>query len=295
MNILAWKAEYRESKFELMGIEIPVGWDTLDAVTTHLPNGAYTTFRTYDHNKVIRLDDHLGRLEETARLAHKPVTLERLRLRDALRNVIDEYPGKKDLRIRMVLDLEFALGEIYLMLELLKTPPPDAYHSGVRVITCQLQRDNPKAKLTASIPVADKIRRQLHTGVEEALMVDEAGSILEGLTSNFFAVKGDEIWTNEESVLSGITRLLVLDEAVRIELPVNFRSITITDIHNLEEAFITSSSRGILPVMQIDRILVGSGKPVFPGQSVCPGQPGPITVRLMDCLEDRIRNELQEI
>jgi branched-chain amino acid aminotransferase len=215
--------------------------------------------------------------------------------------VIDEYPGKKDLRIRVVLDLADFVGEIYIMVEILKTPSPGAYHSGVRVITCQLQRDNPKAKLTASIPVADKIRGQLPTGVEEALMVDEVGRILEGLTSNFFAVKGGELWTNEEGVLSGITRLLVLDEAVRIELPVNFRSITITEIHDLEEAFITSSSRGILPVKQIDEVRVGDRKPVSPGQSVCPGQsvwpgqPGPITVRLMDCLEDRIRNELLEI
>ena len=247
------------------------------------PDGAYTTFRTYDHNKVIRLDDHLGRLEETARLAHKPVALERLRLREALRNVIDEYPGDMDLRIRVVLDLEDFVGNVYLMAEILKTPPPDAYHSGMQVITCQLQRDNPKAKLTASIPIADKIRGQLPTGVEEALMVDEADRTLEGLTSNFFAVKGEELWTNEEGVLSGITRALVLDEAVRIELPVNFRSITITEIPDLEEAFITSSSRGILPVNQIDWILIGSGRP------------GPITKRLMDCLEDRIRNELLEI
>ena len=283
MNILAWKAEYLDSKYELIKIEIPVGWDTLDAVTTHLPGGAYTTFRTYDHNKVIRLDDHLRRLEETARLAHKPVTLERLRLREVLRNVIDEYPGDMDLRIRVVLDLEVAPGEIYLMVELLKTPPPGAYHSGVRVITCRLQRDNPKAKLTTSIPVTDKIRGQLPPGVEEALMVDEAGRILEGLTSNFFAVKGGELWTNEESVLSGITRSLVLDEAVRIELPVFFISITNTEIPNLEETFITSSSRGILPIKKIDRTLIGNGKS------------GPITKRLMDCLEDRIWNELLEI
>ena len=283
MNILAWKTKYREIKYELLKIEIPVRWDTLDAVTTHLPDGAYTTFRTYDHNKVIRLDEHLGRLEETARLAHKPVSLERLRLREALRIVIDEYPGKEDLRIRVVLDLEDFVGDIYIMAEILKTPQPEAYRSGVRVITCQLQRDNPKAKLTASIPVADKIRGRLPTGVEEALMVDDEGCILEGLTSNFFAVKGGELWTNEEGVLSGITRSLVLDEAVRIELPVNYRSITITKIPDLEEAFITSSSRGILPVKQIDRILIGSGRP------------GPITVRLMNYLEDRIRNELQEI
>ena len=286
MNILAWKAGFRESKSELIKLDIPAGWDTLDAVTTHLPGGAYTTFRTYDHNKVIRLDDHLGRLEETAQLAQKPVALEGLRLRETLRNVIDEYPGDLDLRIRVVLDLEDFVGEIYIIAEILKTPPPGAYHSGVRAITCQLQRDNPKAKLTASIPMANKIREQLPTGVEEALMVDEAGRILEGLTSNFFAVKGGELWTNEDGVLSGITRSLVLDEAVRIELPVIFRSITITEIPDLEEAFITSSSRGILPVKQIDEVRIGYGKPVGPG---------PITVRLTDCLEGRIQNELQEI
>jgi branched-chain amino acid aminotransferase len=283
MDILAWKAKYRESKYELMKIEIPAEWDTLDAVTTHLPGGAYTTFRTYDHNKVIRLDDHLERLEESARLAHKPIKLKRLRLREALRNVIDEYPGDMDLRIRVVLDLEDFVGEIYIMAEILKTPPQGAYHSGVRVITCKLQRDNPKAKLTASIHVADKIRGLLPTGVEEALMMDEAGRILEGLTSNFFAVKGGELWTNKDSVLSGITRSLVLDEAIRIELLVNLRSITIKEISDLEEALITSSSRGILPIKQIDRILIGNGNP------------GPITKRLMDCLEDRIWNELLEI
>ena len=126
-------------------------------------------------------------------------------------------------------------------------------------------------------------------------MVDEAGRILEGLTSNFFAVKGGELWTNEEGVLSGITRSLVLDEAVRIELPVNYKSIMITEIPILEEAFITSSSRGILPVKQIDDVYIGSGQPAGPGKPACPCQPGPITKRLVDCLEDRIRNEVEEI
>lgn len=77
-----------------MKTEVPVGCETLDAVTIHLPGGAYTTFCNYDHNKIIRKDDHRGRLEEMARLAHKPVTLERLRLREALYDVIDEYLGK---------------------------------------------------------------------------------------------------------------------------------------------------------------------------------------------------------
>jgi len=64
-------------------------------------------------------------------LVHKQVTLERLRLREALRKVTDEYPDDMDLRIRVVLDLEVAPGEVYLMAKLLKIPPPDAYLSGI--------------------------------------------------------------------------------------------------------------------------------------------------------------------
>ena len=85
------------------------------------------------------------------------MALERTSLWDALRNVIDIFPGDMDLCIRMVLDLEDFVGNIYIMAEILNAPQPEAYHSGVRVITCRLQRDNPKAKLTASIPVAEKI------------------------------------------------------------------------------------------------------------------------------------------
>ena len=77
-----------------MKTEVPVGCETLDAVTIHLPGGAYTTFCNYDHNKIIRKDDHRRRLEEMARLAHKPVTLERLRLSRVGFPMNDEYLGK---------------------------------------------------------------------------------------------------------------------------------------------------------------------------------------------------------
>jgi branched-chain amino acid aminotransferase len=283
MDIRCWKCILSDDNYGLVEFDVAEGFDSFDAITMDNPGGAYTTFRTYDHYKVLRLDEHLGRLKQTAHLAGQLIIFDQSLIYMYLRLIVEQYPQNLELRIRIVLDLFEKPGEIYIMAEILKTPLPEAYRSGVRVTTCKLHRNNPKAKLTASIPVADKIRRQLPTGVEEALMVDEASRILEGLTSNFFAVKGGELWTNEEKVLSGITRSLVLDETVRIELPVNFNSITITEIPDLEEAFITSSSRGILPVKQIDRILIGSGNP------------GPITVRLMNCLEDRIRDSLLEI
>jgi len=301
MDIRCWKCNLIDDNCSLVELEVADGLHSFDAITMVSPGGAYTTFRTYDHHKALRLRDHLERLKLTTQLAGKPLSIDQNLIRMYLRQIVDQFPKNLELRIRIVLDLFEKPWEIYFMSEHLRTPGREEYQNGVKLITCTLQRANPKAKLTQSIPRAEEIRAGLSEDVHEALMVDDDGYILEGLTCNFFAVKGGELWTNEESVLSGITRSLVLDEAVRIELPVNFRSITITEVPILEEAFITSSSRGILPVKQIDEVLIGYvkpvslNKPVCPGQSVCPGQPGPITRRLMVCLEDRIRKEVLEI
>jgi branched-subunit amino acid aminotransferase/4-amino-4-deoxychorismate lyase len=113
--------------------------------------------------------------------------------------------------------------------------------------------------------------------------VDEDGRILEGLTSNFFALKGGVLWTNEGSVLSGITRSLVIDVAAESGLKINLESVTTSEILQIEEAFITSSSRAILPVVQIDDFVIGDGKP------------GQVTCKLMHLLERRIRTEIQPI
>lgn len=278
-----WKVEISGDDYEVVSLPLKKDLATLDAITRYLPPGAYTTFRTYDHDKALRIGSHLDRLEETARFAGKPISLNQNLLRESIRQVMGGYPANQEVRIRVVLDLEEHPGVIYLMAEDLKTPVAEAYEHGVRLVTCDMHRRNPKAKLTEFIHEADRVRQDLDTGIEDALMVDETGHILEGLTSNFFAVRDGHLWTNEKDVLSGITRSLVLDEAKRIKLIVYLDGIHISEISSLDEAFITSSSRAILPVIQIDDQEIGDGKP------------GEITRRLMECLENRIRMEIKPI
>ena len=264
-------------------MEFPSKTNMLDDITNQLPAGAYTTFRTYHHSKAIRLEAHLARLEETTRLSGTPLKLDQNALRHAIRLVLETYPTDQELRLRVVLDLEDCPGEVYLMAEILITPPPEAYRKGVWAVTCGMRRRNPKAKLTRFIDPASKIRANLPEGANEALMVTEDGSILEGLSSNFFAVNQGEVWTNEESVLSGVTRSLVLDEIERLAIPFHRKSVHLSEIPLCEEAFITSSSRGILPLNRIDQITIGCGLP------------GRVTRRLMENLEERIQREIEEI
>lgn len=283
MNIRVWIIDFGKEPQEMIEKEFPEEMDSFDAITMAIPGGAYTTFRTYEHNKALRLDAHLKRLSETAQLAGEPLGYDPLNIRPNIREILGQYPDETDLRIRIVIDLHQNPGEIYLMSESLKTPSEKDYRDGVKLVTCDHQRINPKAKLTRSIPGAQEIREGFDEDVHEALMLDDDGYILEGLTSNFFAVFKSELWTNEEAVLSGVTRSLVIEVAESAGLEINFQSLLLGMAGEFEEAFITSSSRAILPVVQINNTIISHGVPGF------------TTRMLMYQLKTRIKQEIKAI
>jgi branched-chain amino acid aminotransferase len=279
-HIAAWKVDF-SAGVQLIPLNFYPEPDTLDASSAHIPAGAYTTFRTFFENKALHLRQHLSRLKETASLTNFSIELEENQTRTAIRRAIQGNPGDK--RVRLTLDLVDRPGTLYIQTEPLRTPSLDDYRRGVRTVTRTLQRENPKAKLTRFISMAGDVRQELPTGIHEALMLDPQGHILEGLSSNFFAVISNEIWTEEEKVLSGITRSIVLEEAKAEGIPVHLKSISMNDLPNVKEAFITSSSRAVLPVTQIDYQTIGDGTP------------GPITLQLLRRYQERIQHEVESI
>jgi branched-subunit amino acid aminotransferase/4-amino-4-deoxychorismate lyase len=255
---------------------------TLDEGTKTLPGGGYTTFRTFEKNKILRIDNHLTRLEETAILSQNLIRLDHARIKSALHTMLNTFPSN-DARVRIILDLEQSPGDLYFLIEPLRTPSVDQYHTGVGVLTRVMQRQNPKAKLTGFIETASAARDKLPAGENEILMVGSDGTILEGLSSNFFAVHNGTIITADDGVLSGITRQLVLEEVRRLNIPIEFRGLPAEQLQFVEEAFITSASRAVLPVTSIDDKPVGSGKP------------GPITRELQEAYRLRVEQELEEV
>ena len=264
-------------------VVLPEEIQTLDGASLCLPGGAYTTLRTYNGDKVLHFADHIHRLEETALLAGQQHHLDQWALRGTLRRLIKDKPKGKDVRIRLTLDLEHVPGELYIIVEPLVVPPRQAYEEGVRVITCDIQRQLPKAKLTRFIDRSAPLRGSLPPEVNEAVMLDVAGRFLEGLSSNFFAILGGVVWTAEQGVLSGITRAIVIECANRLGLPFRLEPPRREDLTNFDEAFITSSSRGVLPVRQVDQSRIGS---------VCPG---PITRHLIEAFESSLEDQIELI
>ena len=80
-------------------------------------------------------------------------------------------------------------------------------------------------------------------------MLDNHDRFLEGLSSNFFAILGGVLWTAEQGVLSGITRAVVIECANQVGLPLRLEPPPREDLTSFDEVFITSSSRGVLPVL----------------------------------------------
>jgi branched-chain amino acid aminotransferase len=281
-EILVWKITPGDNGLTVDRYDLGKPVNSLDKASSILPGGAYTTLRTYARTKVMCLDDHLRRIEESAQSVSEGIHPQVTALRAALHQILHLSPYPQS-RIRVTLDLEIDPGCFFVCLEKLHIPPDTAYREGVRVISRSMQRDNPKAKLTKFLTTAAKYRSQLPQGVNEMLMVDQNGVFLEGLSSNFFGVVKRSIWTVEEGVLLGITRSAVLEIARDNQIPVTFTGVHLSQLRSLEECFITSASRGVLPVVQIDDTIIGSGRP------------GPISQKLILGFNQWVEENIEEI
>lgn len=271
-----WKVE--------KGTAVPLEYGTHNIADTspYTPTGAYTTFRTYERFGVLRLSRHLDRLEETSRLAGFDIKLDRRELKKILVQLLSESTPEEK-RIRVTIDLEKNPGTIYIAMETLSVPAAEKYRCGIICRTVEAHRENPKAKLSSFLGKAADLRGREHEAFDELLMVTAGGELLEGLSSNFYGVTGGTVYTAEEGVLSGTTRDFILKIAREAGIPVVLRPVRIEEIGNLDEAFISSTSRSILPIRSINGIAVKD--PV----------PGPVTGRLMDRFSASIEHEIESL
>ncbi len=260
---------------------------TLDAITQRLPRGLYTTFRTFDSGRrALDLRHHLQRLYAPSLAAGIQPQVSEDALRAALRQIATHFtPG--ECRLRPILLLEERPGEMYILAEAFNPPSSELYEKGVAVITVPIPRHNPRLKSTEFIAFSAEIRQKLaQENAYEAIRVRltgdcPRGEALEGLTSNFYVLHGTTLLTAAEGILLGVTRRIVLRLARKQGLEILYRRPCLAA--PFEEAFLTSSSRGVVPVVMID------------GQRVGNGQPGPRTRALREAYERYVASHAEMI
>jgi len=262
---------------EAAGLRLVGRHVSLAASSAVLPAGAYTTLRTYGGRGLVRLDQHLRRLEESAALQGQAGTIDSSAARRAVTLALDATANPES-RLR----LTFAPPRLFVAVVPFTPLPSRIYEQGVACVTLDVRRQNPHSKDTRFIAAAQAAYSRLPAGVEEGLLVGEGGALLEGLSSNFFAVVGGVLRTEEERALIGVTRSLVLEVAEGI-VPVERRAVRIDDLPRVDEAFLTSVSREVLPVARID------------GRPVGDGRVGPSTLAVMGAFAALVQREAERL
>lgn len=218
------------------------------------------------------LEEHLDRIELASRLLEFPFA------RDVARNALMETARRLDapvVRLRLTLTrgsfsgLQLppaAQGRFFLLARPYTEPTENERATGVDCVIAPNRRVNPLSHLPqmkrgnyADCLYAAAFAR--NRGVREALFVSDEGSVLEGASSNFFAVLNDVLVTPPagELVLAGIMRRQVLRAAAALGLRGEERSLPLADLYAADEVFLSNSLIDVLPVGRLESLPLRRG------------------------------------
>jgi branched-chain amino acid aminotransferase len=225
----------------------------------------FESLRTYDR-RPFHLQAHIMRLYHSADLIELEVPFSREFLESTIQEAIERntYPHAT---IRLLvtggISEDGVLPSEEPGLAILVTPLPERdmlrFAQGIKLITTRHQRLNPEAKTSSYLSAIRALKEAARRGASDALHVNEHDHVLESTRGNFFIFRGDTLITPKDEVLHGITRETVLSLA-QDRFAIEERPILLAELCEVDEAFITSSSREITPVVQIDDVVIGNGK-----------------------------------
>ncbi|MBS0627679.1 MAG: aminotransferase class IV [Verrucomicrobia bacterium] len=248
--------------------------------------GVFDYLRTYQ-GKPFHLEEHLQRLRYSARSIglSLPYTF------DEIKEILDKLikqngPGEYSLKLILTggvsPDQLLPSGQVSFIAYAypLTLYPAKHFIEGIKVITTSHKRCLPDCKTTQYLPAILSLQEGRKKGALESLYLNENQEILEATTSNFFAFKqGTLITPPENEILLGITREVIL-RLCQNHFPIEIRPISKKEIFDLDEAFITSSNKEVMPVTHIDDHLIKK-------EGV-----GPLTQRVMNLFSDYTSNQI---
>lgn len=175
---------------------------------------------------------------------------------------------------------------LVITLSELKHPSDEQYQNGVKAITADdLRWKRRDYKTISLLPNVLAKQEAVESGAEEAILIESDGYVTEGSATNLFIINAkSQLQTHpaNERILGGITRAGVLKVAAQIGVEVLEEMFTKDELLNASEVFITSTTKHILPVSEVDGCMIGNGKA------------GDITKKLMDAYQEYLNKQLEK-
>lgn len=234
--------------------------------------------------RIFKLDEHIDRLFASARAFHQEIPLDKVSLKE---KILKE--ARESLFRDIYLRVAVSNAQVSIIAkEFIPYPERDS-RQGIRAAVVPTRRShpeitNPRTKnqnfLSNILARTEAISRNL----PEGLMCDQGGFLTEGTISNLFIVRDGILKTPPGiNILKGITRGVVMDLALAAGTYCCEEMLTPYDLYTADEAFLTYTSAGIVPVVEAD------------GRTIGNGFPGPLTRRLIELYEETFWAEARPI
>ena len=263
-----------------------------------LGDGVWEGIRLHE-GALLFLDAHLKRLYEGARALDLDIGMTPEQITEAIHRTLDANGMRSGVHIRLMVtrgrkrtpyqDPRVTVGPATVVIvPEYKHPHPEVAARGVRLFTVHVRRGPPDVQ-DQKINSHSKLNcilaciQATKAGADEALMLDTRGFVATCNSTHFFIVRGGEVWTSGGGYcLGGITRGNVIALCREHGIPVFERDFSLVDVYGADEAFVTGTFAGLVPVREVDGRAIGEAP--FAGA-------GAVTRRLLDAYAALIARE----
>jgi branched-chain amino acid aminotransferase len=247
--------------------------------------GVYETIRTYNRLPFL-YDRHMARLRRSAARINLACPLDDAAVHARILETVDASAAAGEAYIRLLLtrgvgDLSYdpttaPAPSLVIIVKALPEVPAELQATGVAVSLVSVVRNHPDSvhpsiKSNNLLNNALAMQQAFQEGTYEALMRNYQGNLVECSQSNFFIVRDGTALTPplDAGLLEGITRNFVFEVGATIDVPVEDAVLQDEDLATADEAFLTSTTREIVPIVRVGATTIGAG------------HPGPVTQALL--------------
>ena len=257
-------------------------------------DGVFEGIRAYN-GRIFRMRDHMDRLYHSARAIMLEIPYPKDELGEILLETV-RRTGLDDIYIRLIVsrgagDLgidprKCPKAAVYIIASAIALYPKEKYTKGLRCTIASTRRNRPDC-LNPQIKTLNYLNNimakieAIQSGVDEAIMLNDAGCVAEGAADNIWVVQDGKLCTppTHVGILEGITRQVLMEICDANKIPWREKNMVVHDLIKADEIFLCGTGAELIPVVEIDGRVIGTGRP------------GPVFSRMLDLFRERTRTD----
>ncbi|WKK74590.2 aminotransferase class IV [Marivirga salinae] len=240
-------------------------------------DGIWEAFRVHK-GKMLFVDQHLDRMWQSAKVIGLQLPFSKEDLLQMVQKTLDANNMSDHIHARVMVTRGFKKtpsqdprltisGPNVVIIAEHKIASEETKNKGISLFTSTIRRGSPdyldpRLNCHSKLHEVQALIQALEAGADEALMLDVHGFVATCNATNFFMVKGDEVWTSTgQYCMNGITRGNVIKVCKENNITCKEKNFSLFDVYGADECFVTGTFGGLTPVIKIDGRTIGDGNP----------------------------------